>query len=52
MVKGAIHRNRFVKRINCIKVSEPFYPQFNGFFVVFFPFKISFLYESGVSRML
>lgn len=37
MVKGAIHRNRFVKRINCIKVSEPFNPQFN-FFCCFFPF--------------
>lgn len=38
MVKGAIHRNRFVKRINCIKVSEPFNPQFNVFFVVVFFF--------------
>lgn len=41
MVKGAIHRNRFVKRINCIKVSEPFNPQFNVFLLFFF-----FLFKS------
>lgn len=35
MVKGAIHRNRFVKRINCIKVSKPFNPQFNVFLLFF-----------------
>lgn len=52
MVKGAIHRNRFVKRINCIKVSEPFNPQFNVFLLFFFLFKTGFLYESGVSLML